>query len=125
MTRRADLATAFHDNVRNNQIGDTDGITPEVAADLGFETRQQAAQIIKNLGKRASSRSREIVAEALLTPPTETVVVEPPESQVPQFIQGLTDDLHAKHPDATKPRPLSQRAEISQNQIERLSGSEQ
>ena len=47
---RADLAAAYWDNVRHNQIGgQTDGIGQDVAADLGFETPEDVTELYENL----------------------------------------------------------------------------
>lgn len=48
-----DLMNAHHANTRHVQIGGlTDGISPEVAADLGYETPEETQQIIRNIGSR-------------------------------------------------------------------------
>lgn len=54
MSTAHELIQAHYHNVAHNQIGgETDGVSPEVMADLGFETAQQTLDIIKNLGSVA------------------------------------------------------------------------
>jgi hypothetical protein len=49
MTKESDIRTAYYDNLRNNQIGGkTDGIDPKVAEDIGYESPEQVARIIRN-----------------------------------------------------------------------------
>lgn len=51
-----DIVTAHYDGVRGAQIGGIeDGISPEVAADLGFETPGRVAEIISDMGRVASA----------------------------------------------------------------------
>lgn len=59
MTTRYEATKAYFDNIDNNQIGGlTDGISPEVAQDLGFESPERAAEIVANLGNAASNTER-------------------------------------------------------------------
>jgi len=54
MTKKSDIITAYYENLRNNQIGgETDGIDPKVAEDLGYESPKQLANIIENVGETA------------------------------------------------------------------------
>ena len=63
-----DIVTAHYDGVRDAQIGGKeDGISPEVAADLGFETPKRVAKIISDMGSVASAV--EMPPEAVEMPP--------------------------------------------------------
>jgi len=42
-----DLEKVYLDNVRDNQIGGSDGITEETAVDLGFQTHEQTLALIQ------------------------------------------------------------------------------
>lgn len=57
-----DLERVYLDNVRANQIGGvTDGISPEVASDLGYSTPEQTQRIIEETRRQAAieaSRAR-------------------------------------------------------------------
>lgn len=47
-TTPGDIQRAYFDNLRDNQIGgQTDGVAPEVAADLGYTTYEDMVQIAK------------------------------------------------------------------------------
>ncbi len=57
------------DNVRDNQIGgNTDGITPEVAQDIGYSTAEEVESISSQL-EHGSDSSEQTVAEPLETTP--------------------------------------------------------
>ena len=65
------IQTAFDDNVRNNQIGVmNDGISAEVAADLGYETHERMDEILHSLGKVTSPALLKISEEARIDAPT-------------------------------------------------------
>jgi hypothetical protein len=50
-----DLERVYLDNVSANQIGGlTDGISPEVASDLGYSTSEEVQQIIDNANRDAA-----------------------------------------------------------------------
>ncbi|MEI7522456.1 MAG: hypothetical protein WCJ86_03235 [Candidatus Saccharibacteria bacterium] len=91
MTKKSDIITAYYDNLRNNQIGgEKDGIDPEVAEDLGYESPKQLANIIENVGKTAVG--------------------------MPDSIRKQIDDLRGKQ---TPQTPISIRQEVINARIER------
>ncbi|OGL31054.1 hypothetical protein A3D14_02245 [Candidatus Saccharibacteria bacterium RIFCSPHIGHO2_02_FULL_47_12] len=50
-----ELERVYHDNVRANQIGgETDGISPEVASDLGYSTHEDTRQIIEEANRQVA-----------------------------------------------------------------------
>ena len=67
MSSPHEISNAYFDNIRHNQIGTTDGISPEVAADLGYETAEQAASYVaavqSDILPRALNYGQEIAAE--------------------------------------------------------------
>lgn len=46
MVTKATLQQVYFDNLRANQIGVTDGMSPEVAADLGFSTPDTIGDVL-------------------------------------------------------------------------------
>jgi hypothetical protein len=55
MTHPYDVITAYHDNIRHNQIGGLqDGIDAQLMADLGYETPERMIEIMSGLGAAAS-----------------------------------------------------------------------
>lgn len=85
-----DIRTAYYDNVRNNQIGGaTDGISPEVAADLGYETADQAIEI-----SQAVALAHKLGKEAVGSSQPETA----PESTGRALARKATEDMRARHP---------------------------
>lgn len=55
--------TAYRLNVRNNQIGgQTDGVSPEVMADIGYETLERTQEIIRDLGEPGVGANVEVTA---------------------------------------------------------------
>ncbi len=48
--RKDELMDVHYSNIRDNQIGgDTDGISPEQAEDIGYKSAENTADIIQNL----------------------------------------------------------------------------
>lgn len=46
MVRKSTLQQVYFDNIRDNQIGgETNGISPEVAADIGYHTPEQLTEL--------------------------------------------------------------------------------
>ncbi len=45
MAIKPELQEIYFDNIRTNQIGETDGVSPEVAADIGYHTLEQLAEL--------------------------------------------------------------------------------
>jgi len=57
MVQPHELITAYNHNVHHNQIGYTDGVDPEVMADLGYETFERTKELISGLGNTATTTS--------------------------------------------------------------------
>ena len=95
MTKKSDIITAHYDNLRNNQIGGkTDGIDPEVAKDLGYESPEQVASIIRN--------AAENIGELAVG--------------MPDSVRKQIDELRGKQ---TPQTPISIRQEVIDARIER------
>jgi len=91
MTKKSDIITAYYENLRNNQIGgETDGIDPKVAEDLGYESPKQLANIIENIGEIAVG--------------------------MPDSVREQIDELRGRR---TPQTPISTRQEVIDARIER------
>ena len=62
MTDPSELYRTYDENARNNQIGE--GISDEVAADLGYETPEQVHEIVRGLGGIAIESARTDVSNS-------------------------------------------------------------
>lgn len=57
--REAELMDVHYSNIRDNQIGgDTDGISPEQAEDIGYKSVENTADIIQNLPSTAPTAKK-------------------------------------------------------------------
>lgn len=91
-----------------------DGLPPSIANDA-----ESLAAV-----QRGIDRANEIFAHPetqQLPLPTTTAEVRPVKRQVPGHIQELTARLHNQAPNATVPRPLTQREQINKAQVDRMS----
>ena len=94
MTKKSDIITAYYDNLRNNQIGGN-GIDPEVAKDLGYESPEQLANIIENIGEIAVG--------------------------MPDSVREQIDELRGRR---TPQTPISTRQEVIDARIKEINNSE-
>ena len=98
MTKESDIRTAYYDNLRNNQIGGvTDGIDPKVAEDIGYESPEQVAIIIRDAAQKVG----------------ETAV------GMPDSVRKQLDELRDKRTPQTPQTPISIRQEVIDARIER------
>jgi len=68
-----EIIAAYRGNQRHNQIGgETDGIDPEVMADIGYETADRTLEILANMGKVASGKVAPDVKSGKVAPDVKT-----------------------------------------------------
>ena len=53
------LSEVYYDNLRTNQIGDNDGISPEVARDLGFSNSDDVLKLRRDIPLKYIQEIRE------------------------------------------------------------------
>ncbi len=58
---RSQLEQVLNDNIRDHQIGGiTDGMTPEQASDIGFDTPATIEETLKNISERKVAIARSL-----------------------------------------------------------------
>ncbi len=97
MTKESDIRIAYYDNLRNNQIGGvTDGIDPKVAEDIGYESPEQVASIIRDAAQKVGETAISV--------------------GMPDSVRKQIDELRDKR---TPQTPISIRQEVIDARIER------